>query len=50
VIEIYQQIKPNVQYSFDRRVLDIADKIKGLLLTKESKCTDDKGELVSIST
>eukprot|EP00347_Sterkiella_histriomuscorum_P021307 403334460 len=50
VIEIYQQVKPNVEYSFDRRVLDISDKVKGLLLTKESKCTDDKGELVSIST
>ncbi|CDW73107.1 like domain containing protein [Stylonychia lemnae] len=50
VIEIYQSIKPNVQYTFDRRVLDVADKVKGLLLTKESKCTDEKGELVAIST
>lgn len=30
--------------------MDVADKIKGLLITKESKCTDENGELVSIST
>jgi hypothetical protein len=39
-----------MEYTFDRRVLDVADKGKALLLTKESRCMDETGELVSIST
>lgn len=47
---MFKQIIPDVKYRLETRLVDVADKVKGVLLTKETKCLDDKEELVSIAT
>ena len=47
---MFKTIHPDIRYTFESRLTDVADKQKGVLLTKETKCTDDKGELVALGT
>jgi hypothetical protein len=48
-IEVFKTIKAGEKYKFEERLIDVADKVKGVLILKELKCTDSRGELVSIS-
>lgn len=49
VIEIFKVIQPGKTYSYERRILDVADKVRGAMITKETRCFDENGELVTIS-
>ncbi len=48
-IEIFKVVKPDHTYTYERRILDVADKVRGAMITKETRCFDEKGELVTIS-
>ena len=50
MFEVFKVIKPGKQYTYERRILDIADKVRGAMITKETRCVDENGELESIST
>ena len=48
VIEFFKPIKANEKYTFQAKMNDVGDKGKGILLSKETKCIDSKGELVTL--
>ena len=50
LFEVFKVLKPGKSYTYERRILDIADKVRGAMITKETRCIDENGELVSIST